>query len=465
MQKIFISLLTVCLLFFVPTFYPDKIVEGKMVDEMKKTQTPKNIIFLIGDGMGIGQMEIARLFEYGKNGNLFMESLPYTAIAHTQSANNRVTDSAAGGTALAIGQKTNNGMIGITPEGKNVDSILDAFKKNHKKTAIITTNSVTDATPASFTASVNNRWADQEEIAKQQLQNNVDIILGGGYKNFTKKDKRGITLLDAYKENGYDVVLTNKELQVAKGPKLIGLFNENHLNFQLDKDNLKTSEPSLKEMTNRALQILSKDDNGFFALIEGGRIDHASHASDITGIWKETIAFDEVVKDCIDWAKQRQDTLVVVAADHETMGVSATEGMDIGALKKVDVSPQFMVSKLQKKKNGKGYTNKSIKKVFQQYAGITLSKEQLRSFQDSIQPKTDQVYPEQHIAWNIGNMIAKHYHAGITDREVQGLSSTGGHTSNMIVVFAYGIGAEQFHGIMDNTEIPRKMASIMKYHF
>lgn len=460
MKKSLLVFLSISLGFFLSV---QTMVEKPALSKEQKDK-PKNVILLIGDGMGVGQMEIARLFEHGPNGRLFIETLPYTAIVHTSSSNNRVTDSAAGGTALAIGQKTNNGMIGITPNGKNEESILDIFKKDGKKTAVITTNSVTDATPASFTASVNNRWGDQEEIAKQQLSNKVDIIMGGGKKYFTHTDKRGIDLIDAYKNSGYTYISTADQLAKTNSDKILGLFGETHLNFQLDRKYQKTTaEPSLQEMTKKALDVLSKDEKGFFAMVEGGRIDHASHSSDITGIWKETIAFDEVVKYCVEWANKRKDTLVVVAADHETMGVSATEAMDIKALKTISASPHFMAQQLIKKKSSDNYTEKSIRKVFNDYAAIDLTKEELAQLQTNQMPKKGQVYREQQIDWKIGTIIANHYHAGILQPQVQQLSSTGGHTSNMIVVFSFGIGAEEFHGVLDNTDIPKKIASIMGY--
>ncbi|WP_445490504.1 alkaline phosphatase [Niallia sp. 03133] len=429
-----------------------------------QTNRPKNIILLIGDGMGLGQLEIARTFEYGKKGRLFLESLPYTALVHTNSANNRVTDSAAGGTALAIGKKTNNGMIGVTADGKTSASILDIFKKNGLKTGIATTNSVTDATPASFTASVKNRWTGQKEIAKQQLQNKVDVILGGGQSYFTDfKNTHETNLLDQYKQAGYEYVTTTEELQKASSGKVLGLFGPKHLNFKLDRDDLKSKEPSLAEMAAKALDTLSKENKGFFAMFEGARIDQASHAGDITSIWKETMEFDEAVKYCVKWAKVRKDTLVVVAADHETMGVSATEPMDVKSLKKIAVTPHFMASQLQKNAAGIGYTNDSVKKVFQEYASITLTNKDIVLFNSQLTPANGQAYPEQHVAWEIGNMIAKHYHAGILDRSIEELSSTGGHTSNMIPVFAYGIGAENFHGVLDNTDIPKMLIQLMGY--
>ncbi|GKU81149.1 alkaline phosphatase [Niallia sp. NCCP-28] len=426
---------------------------------------PKNIILLIGDGMGLGQMEIARLFEYGKKGHLYIETLPYTALAHTYSANNRVTDSAAGGTALAIGEKTKNEMIGVTANGKEKKSILDLFKNHLYKTGIVTTNSVTDATPASFTASVKNRWEDQHAIAKQQLQTKVDVIMGGGLSYFGANEKGDTNLINQYKKAGYQFVATKQELQHAKSDKILGLFGPKHLNFKLDRNKLHSQEPTLTEMTAKTIETLSKNSKGFFAMIEGARIDHASHASDLTSIWKETIEFDNTVKYCVEWAKKHPDTLIVVAADHETMGISSSEPMDIKALKQISVTPHYMASQLQKNKSGIGYTNQSIRKVFKQYAHMTLTNRDIALFQSDIKNDRNQVYPDQQIAWEIGNRIAKHYHAGSLDRSTEKLSTTGGHTSNMIAVFAYGKGANQFHGVMDNTDIPKILAELMGFAF
>ncbi|PKG25690.1 alkaline phosphatase [Niallia nealsonii] len=451
--------LTICLSFLVFVFIQTTsgTVSGK--------DGPKNIILLIGDGMGLGQMEVARLFEYGKQGRLYIETLPYTALVHTYSANNRVTDSAAGGTAIAIGKKTKNEMIGVNSNGKEEKSILDSFKDHLYKTGIVTTNSVTDATPASFTASVKNRWDDQQSIAKQQLQNKVDVIMGGGLSYFGANKKGDANLISLYKKAGYQFVATNQELKDAKSDKILGLFGPKHLNFKLDRKELHSQEPTLTEMTAKTIETLSKNSKGFFAMIEGARIDHASHASDLTSIWKETIEFDDAVKYCVEWAKKHPDTLVLVAADHETMGISASEPMDIKALKKISVTPHYMASQLQKNKNGIGYTNESIRKVFKQYAHMTLSNRDIALFQSDIKTDQGQVYPEQQVAWEIGNRIAKHYHAGSLDRSIEKLSTTGGHTSNMIAVFAYGKGASQFHGVMDNTDIPKKLAKLMGFAF
>ncbi|MCM3585261.1 alkaline phosphatase [Mesobacillus maritimus] len=426
-------------------------------------KTPKNVVLMIGDGMGIGQLEIARLFEHGKNGRLFMETLPNVALAHTYSENNTVTDSAAAGTALATGKKTNNEMIARTPDNKPVESILKKVKKGGKKVGIITTNKVTDATPATFTASVKNRWSDQTEIAKQQLNDGLDVVLGGGKSDFEPEQQNGVNLIEKFKSNGYTFVNNRADLSKATGEKLLGLFNKDHLSFKLDREELKSEEPSLKEMTEKGLEFLSEGDSGFFLMVEGGRIDHASHAADLPSVWKETIEFDHTVEYVTNWAKERGDTLVVVLADHETMGISATEAMDIKALKQIEVSHEFMAKQLKKIERTGDYTADSIRDVFKTYANMDISDEEIVKFNEKIKNVRDKVYSHRRVGWEIGSMITEHYHGGIVSSATRSLSSTGGHTGNLVPVFAYGVGSDKFEGVLNNTDIPKTIADLMGY--
>ncbi|GLB58154.1 alkaline phosphatase [Cytobacillus sp. NCCP-133] len=420
---------------------------------------------MIGDGMGVGQIEIARKLQYGKNGHLFLESLPHTAFVHTESANNLVTDSAAGGTALAIGKKTNNGSIGVTPDGKEADSILDLFKNNGKKAGVISTNTITDATPAAFTASVSNRWTGQEEIARQQLSNQVDVLMGGGRAYFTPKKQNGRDLIKDAIHKGYTYASNREELLHAKGSKLLGLFNDGYMNFKLDRPLTGSKEPSLKEMTKKAISVLSKEKKGFFLMAEGARIDHASHAGDITSIWKETIEFDEAVKYAVEWAKKDGKTLVIVAADHETMGLSASEPLDIKNLKEIKATPQYMVGQFVKHQNMRSYRTESIRYVLKKYAHIDLTDKEAEEFNSHMLNADSKVYPEHFASWEIGSLIAEKHYGGIITPRVRALSSTGGHTGNMVPLFAYGKGSEAFSGVMDNTDIPKKIASLMNYQW
>ncbi|MCM3704569.1 MULTISPECIES: alkaline phosphatase [Cytobacillus] len=433
------------------------------IAHQRDTNGPKNVILMIGDGMGIGQIEIARKLEYGKDGRLFLESLPHIALVHTESANNFVTDSAAGGTALATGKKTNNGMIGVTPDGKETDSILDLFKKNGKKTGVISTNTITDATPAAFTSSVSNRWSGQEEIARQQLKSRVDVLLGGGRAYFTPEKQSGRDLIKEAKQKGYAYAENREALLSAKGSKLLGLFNDGYMSFKLDRPLLNSNEPSLKEMTAKAIDVLEKGEQGFFLMAEGARIDHASHAGDFTGIWKETIEFDEAVKYAVEWAKKDKETLVLIVADHETMGISASEPLDIQRLKEIKASPQYMASQLEKDRNRGIYRSESVKSVLKKYANIDLTEQEIDSFNRKLQNTDSQVYSQYVAAWEIGSLIAEKYHGGILTDTVRSLSSTGGHTGNMIPLFAYGNGSETFKGVLENTDIPKIIAELMDY--
>ncbi|WP_404322370.1 alkaline phosphatase [Cytobacillus firmus] len=433
------------------------------IAHQRNTNGPQNVILMIGDGMGIGQIEIARKLEYGKDGRLFLESLPHTALVHTESANNFVTDSAAGGTALAIGKKTNNEMIGVTPDGKEADSILDLFRKNGKKAGVISTNSVTDATPAAFTASVANRWSGQEEIARQQLKSGVDVLMGGGRAYFTQEKQSGRDLIKEAKQQGYAYAGSRDELLNAEAPKLLGLFNDGYMSFKLDRPLLNSKEPSLKEMTEKAIDVLAKGEQGFFLMAEGARIDHASHAGDITSIWKETIEFDEAVKYAVEWAKKDKETLVLVVADHETMGISASEPLKIQEFKEIKATPQYMVSQLARDEERGIYRSESVKGVLKKYANIDLTQQEIEAFNGKLMNTGSKVYPQYLAAWEIGSLIAEKYHGGILTDTVRSLSSTGGHTGNMIPLFAYGNGSETFTGVLENTDIPKKIAGLMNY--
>lgn len=417
-----------CMLLFVFAFPSGAFADGPA----------KNVILLIGDGMGFGQIEIARQLEYGKQGQLHMEKLDHSAMMHTYSASDFVTDSAAAGTAIATGIKTNNGAIGVDADGKEVDSILDSFQKNGKRVGLISKNMIVDATPAAFGASVQNRWTGTAQIAKQYLDNNIDVILGGGSTYFSN-------LLPQFHEKGYSILTNKNELRAAKNHRLLGLFAPKHMNFVIDKQQ---EEPSLPEMAAAALEALNNKE-GFFLMIEGARIDHAAHAADITSVWRETIEFDQTVKTAQDWAANRNDTLIIVLADHETMGLSATGVMDIAALKKITVSTAFIAKQLE----GKKVTPKEVMKVLKKYTNISLTYEEAKQFIKHIHQKRGLMYPENRVDWEIGSVIALHYKAGVADRTIRLGNSTGGHTANMVPIFAAGPGSEAFTGVLNNTDI------------
>lgn len=287
----------------------------------------KNLILMIGDGMGIGQITAARVASQGAEGSLNLDEIRYTGFVKTHCANNLVTDSAAAGTALATGVKTNRGFICLDPERRKLKSILSIAQEMGKKVGLVTTTRLTDATPAVFGAHNISRQ-NEEEIAGNLINKDIDLLMGGGLDTFgvdlfTRKPKSG-SLIKQAEENGYTFIDTAEKLKEVSGAKkLLGIFNFGDLNFVNDRFDF---EPSLPEMSARALEFLSND-NGFFLMIEGGRIDDASHLNDAEKTINETIEFDQAVGVVLYFAKKSKDTLVIITADHQTGGFALNGGL------------------------------------------------------------------------------------------------------------------------------------------
>ncbi len=282
-------------------------------------QAPRNVILMIGDGMGFAQIAMARLsLDSGKA--LRMDSMNRVGMAKTQSANALVTDSAAAGTALATGFKTNNGMISVLPDGAPVETILEAAQKLGKAAGLVTTTTITHATPASFGSHVASRGSEAD-IAPQYIEKKIDVLLGGGREFFIAKPVPGSRRTDdrdpltEARKAGYAIVETREALAESTSTKLLGLF-------EMDALTTNSPEPSLSQMTTKAIEVLSKDPQGFFLMVEGGQIDWQCHGNNARGAIKQTIDFDDAIGEALKFAAAREDTLVIVTADHETGGLT-----------------------------------------------------------------------------------------------------------------------------------------------
>lgn len=288
-----------------------------------------NVILLIGDGMGVSSMTAARIWKYGPSGRLAMDSMPARGLVHTYSANRIVTDSAAAATAWATGQKTNNGMLSVDPAGSALETILERARASGKATGLVSTTRITHATPAAMNAHHVNRDAEAD-IAVQLLDGEVDVLLAGGLRYFIPADQAGCTtarqdgldLVARAKAEGYTFVDERGELLSTRADRVLGLFHCDHLNYDLQRDRLR--EPSLAEMTAKAIELLADDPDGFFLQVEGGRIDHAAHVADGLNTMGDMIAFDEAVREALRFARSFSGlrTLVIVTADHETGGLA-----------------------------------------------------------------------------------------------------------------------------------------------
>lgn len=284
----------------------------------EKTPPPevKNIIFLIGDGVGLSQIQAAMT---RKGSALHIEKLPVVGLQKTDAANNYVTDSAASATALASGKKVNNGSIGIDPEGNFTESIIEVVEKMGLKSGLVATNTITHATPAGFAAHQPDRNM-YEEIALDLVSSGVDVLIGGGRDHFIKR-KDSLNLEEKMKTMGFEVV---QDLTQVSGEteRLLALLTDSHMPYVLDgRGNL------LQDMVETALQVLNfNNKKGFFLMIEGSQVDPACHAQDIEKAIAEMLDFDLAVGKALDFAIRDGNTLVVVTGDHETGGLTILRG-------------------------------------------------------------------------------------------------------------------------------------------
>jgi len=297
-----------------------------------KKSRVKYVIFMLTDGMGLPDVTAARIKKNGINGApLHFETLEHVGYQRTYSANNTVTDSAAGASAMACGEKFVNGEICFHADGRATKpSLLEIAKSKGMSTGLVATSTITHASPASFGSHVQAR-ACENEIARQYIFiTQPDVILGGGLSKFTATapDKCGAfgDYVAAAKERGYVLAHNRSELQsVLAGSqrKVLGLFNASALTPEyLRKPEV--SEPRLPEMASAALRLLEKDQDGFFLFIEGSQIDWGNHDNNLDYQTGELLAFDEAVRVVLDWVNARperkEQTLIVVAPDHETGG-------------------------------------------------------------------------------------------------------------------------------------------------
>jgi alkaline phosphatase len=305
-----------------------------LVPNLSASKKVKNIIFIVPDGMGLADVTAARIFKYGlSKKRLSLETLERIGYQSTYSRNSVITDSAAGGSAWACGQKFNNGEISFHEDtGESPQTILELAKAKGKSTGLVATSTITHATPAAFGAHVKNRSCENE-IARQYIfKTGVDVILGGGKKHFNSAapDKCGTfgDFISAAQAKEYTVVYTKEEMLKVQNPKkLLGLFSEGPLAPLLKRandDTITTREPTLAEMTGTALKILEKNKKGFFLLVEASQVDWANHGNNLEYQISEMLALDQSVRVVLDWvnakSNRKSETLIILVPDHETGG-------------------------------------------------------------------------------------------------------------------------------------------------
>ena len=305
---------TIAFVLFVALFAAPSVAKVKA----PKDEKVKNVILIIGDGMGLGataswmvnQDYAPTCFDRAQN----------AAVVKTYSANNRTTDSAAAATAIATGHKTNNSMLGMLPDGTKPASIAELAQDKGLSTGIVVTSYVLDATPGGFYAHVDNR-GKKKEIAEDLIEFKPDVIVGGGRKYFTGKKYTDVNLVDKAVNAGFTYVETPEKFYSTWTTPILGLLDEGK---QLDEAEINSD--LLTDLTGHTLEILEKNKKGFFAMIEGSHIDHAAHANNSEEVlwWMEE--FDKLVNSAFDYADTHKGTLVIVTADHETGGIALVPG-------------------------------------------------------------------------------------------------------------------------------------------
>lgn len=324
----------------------------------------RHVILLIGDGMSGQQVAAASHYAHGQAGKLFMESLPHRGRMTTESHGGQVTDSAAAGTAMATGRKVRNGVISQETPGEDtpLPTVLEILQKRGWRTGLVTTTYVTHATPAAFASHVAKR-GETEKIARQMFEQvRPNVVIGGGDPKVLgqdppeKKSKyapEGVPVKPAGKvmsvevarKAGYVTLTTADELakvDLAGQKHLTAQFGAGYMPFEYDRMQHEgkgfEDHPNLRTMTAAALKVLEGSEKGFFLMIEGGMIDQACHQHALERSVHETLEFDATVRLVMEWAKGRDDTLIVVTADHETGGLKVLAGQGKGEYPKVSWS-------------------------------------------------------------------------------------------------------------------------------
>jgi len=377
-----------------------------------------------------------------------------TAYMVNDTADSTVTESAAAAVQMATGVKVLARSIGIGPDGKVLKTILEMARERGKSTGLVTTSGITDATPAAFVTHVERR-SEEERIAEQLVNSNVNILFGGRKGFFLPEVEKGRRkdardLIHEAKQNGYEFVSTVEEMKKAQGEKILGLFNPGNMLFEIDRKG--SQEPSLAEMTSKALDVLSRNKKGFFLLVEAGRIDHAAHMNDIGALIWDTLAFDEAIRVTYEFQKAHPDTLLIITADHETGGLamlpySSTgreyEGINLEAISKIKGS-----SERRNKEMGEDPSPEKIKEIMKKYYDIDLTEEQVKVIRENPLKQLD----PKHFYYGRNSAIAfvlRPYHriGWATDS----------HSGTPLFLWGIGPGSNKLKGWKHNTEVFKVM--------
>jgi len=432
--------------------------------------TVKNVILLIGDGMGPAHVELTRLCLGGSE--LAMEEMDETGPSYMTTycldredqITHKITDSAAAGTAIATGCKTYSGAVSVDFDGNPLETVLERAEAEDKATGLVTDVYIQDATPSVFVVHAERR-GNSMLFSELMVSSDVEVLMGAGSGFFLPKGPSseggqrtdGRNLIEEWEEDGYTYVdsaneLENAEINLDEGDRLLGLFGGLYnMNYDLDRQQDEDiGIPTLVEMTEKAIEVLSQDPDGFFLMVEGGSLDWVAHDRDVAGVVTETATFDEAVQVALDFAVEDGETLVVVTADHECGGLQMTsdsvkdepptfvpisEDLNVDFIMGITATTAYMWGEIEK---GEG-----IKKTVLEYTGYKLSRAELNLISDAGKKGqtviSDVLSAEADVVWGFAG----------TDE--------GDHTFAAVPIYAYGPNAGRFDAVTDNTEFGQEL--------
>lgn len=417
---------------------------------------PKNIIFMVADGMAASVPTMSDYFQQLTKGHrsywaeLMGQEYAVNALQETRSLSSIVTDSSAASSTWGSGRRIWNGMVNMYPDKTELRTLTDLMSSAGVRCGLVTTTTATHATPAGFAVTCISRDREQT-IAENYLKSGISVLMGGGNRFFDpakRGDKKD--LYADFEKAGFKVVKDRGAMLSHGSGKLLGIFSDSHLPFTVDRDNnpdLVKKVPTIAEMTAKAIDLLKGGSNGFLLQVEGGKVDHGAHANDVAAMFYDMMAFEEAVKVAIDFALADGETLVIITSDHATGGPAlngdGTEYFDstagLTSLGNMKASVGEVISAF-----GKEADQALVSDVVKTKLGISLTDEEA-SIVAGINKGETPFSPAKFLKSKssaIGAILGNHCRVTWT---------SGNHTCDHVLVTAVGPGSDKVHGVVRNT--------------
>ena len=434
---------------------------GNATSAVARKKEAKNIIFCVSDGMAVTVPTLVDYYSRMTDGKpsywADLMSQPYATngLQVTRSLSSVVTDSAAAAAAWGSGRLQWNGQLNMFPDGTKLRPLTDIVMEQGMRTGLVTTTTITHATPAGFSVSIDSR-NDQPGIAAMYLDSGIDVLMGGGDPVFSAEMRTdGRDLYAEFAQKGYTVVKTRDALIGLTSKQVLGVFSASHLPYTVDRDNdpeIESRVPTLAEMSEVAIKNLVGTADGFLLQIEGGRVDHGAHGVDLAAMFFDQIAFEDAVKVAVDFALEDGETLVIVTSDH-ACGGPALNGADgsfggsyfdstEGLLTLQNMKASYGV--MAQKFSASPYAA-NMQDVVEEYLGIKLSTEEAQAVMDSAAGDHPLGISEFHRSSSatLASVLGNHTKVNWT---------SGNHTADHVLVTAVGPGSEQVGALVENTQ-------------